>query len=78
MATPSGVMKTQVYMVRIAMPSKAAAGFPQNVPRIIIGNVRVIGVRLGAQKYKALLGRDMLSRLILVYNCPQALITLGY
>ena len=78
LATPSGVTKTQVYMVRIVMPSRAAAGFPQNVPRIIIDNVRVIGVRLGTQKYKALLGRDILSRLILVYNGPQALITLGY
>jgi len=78
LATPSGTSQTGVYMVRLVIPSQRDPGFPPNIPRIVIDNVRVIAVKLGKQPYKVLLGRDVLSRMVLVYNGPQALITLGY
>jgi len=78
LATPSGTTHTAVYMVRLMIPSQRDPGFPQNIPRIVIDNVRVIAVKLDKRPYKVLLGRDVLSRMILVYNGPQALITLGY
>jgi len=37
-----------------------------------------IGVSIERQPYKVLLGRDVLSRMVMVYNGPQTLITLGY
>lgn len=37
-----------------------------------------IGVSMDRQLYKVLLGRDVLSRRVMVYNGLQALITLGY
>ena len=78
LATPSGTSQTGVYMVRLVIPSRGDPNFPPNIPRIIIDNVRVIAVKLDKQPYKVLLGRDVLSRMIMVYNGPQALITLGY
>ena len=78
LATPSGTSQTGVYMVRLVIPSQRDPRFPPNIPRIIIDNVRVIAVKLDRQPYKVLLGRDVLSRMIMVYNGPQALITLGY
>ncbi|MCD6469494.1 hypothetical protein J7L29_01690 [Candidatus Bathyarchaeota archaeon] len=78
LATPSGTSQTRVYMVRLVIPSRSDLRFPANIPRIIIDNVRVISVKLDGQSYKVLLGRDVLSRMVMVYNGPQALITLGY
>ena len=66
-------------MVRLVIPSQKDPRFPANIPRIIIiDNVRVIAVKLDRQPYRVLLGRDVLSRMVMVYNGPQALITLGY
>ncbi len=78
LTTPSGTSQTGVYMVRLVIPSQGDSRIPANIPRIIIDNVRVIAVKLDRQPYKVLLGRDVLSRMIMVYNGPQALITLGY
>jgi len=78
LSTPSGTTTTSIYMVRLVIPSRADPGFPPNVPRIVIDNVRVIAVKLSNQPYKVLLGRDVLSKMVLIYNGPQALITLGY
>jgi len=78
LSTPSGTSSTRIYMVRLVIPSGADPGFPPGIPRIIIDNVRVIAVKLGNQPYKVLLGRDVLSKMILIYNGPHALITLGY
>ena len=78
LSTPSGTSQTYVYMVRLVIPSQKDPRFPANIPRIIIDNVRAIAVKLGEQPYKVLLGRDILSNMIMVYNGPQALITLGY
>ncbi len=78
LATPSGTSQTGVYMVRLVIPSQRDPCFPANIPRIIIDNVRVIAVKLDRQPYKVLLGRDLLSRMIMVDNGPQALITLDY
>lgn len=65
-------------MVRLVISSQKDSRFPANIPRIIIDNVRVIAVKLERQPYRVLLGRDVLSRMVMVYNGPQALITLGY
>jgi hypothetical protein len=78
LSTPSGTVQTQVYMVMLVIPSRSDANFPPTIPRIIIDNVRVISVRLGNQPFKVLLGRDVISKTVMVYNGPQALITLGY
>ena len=78
LSTPSGTSRTGVYMVRLVIPSQKDSRFPANIPRIIIDNVRVIAVKLERQPYRVLLGRDVLSRMVMVYNGPQALITLGY
>lgn len=78
LSTPSGTKQTQMYMVRLIIPSRSHPSFPPKVPRIIIDNVRVISVTLSNQRQKVLLGRDVLSKMVLVYNGPQALITLGY
>jgi len=78
LATPSGVSQTEVYMVRLVIPSQIDPHFPPNIPRIVIDNVRVIAVKLGGQPYKVLLGRDVLSKMVMIYNGPHALITLGY
>jgi len=78
LATPSGVTHSEVYIVRLVIPSQKDPRFPPNVPRIIIDNVRVIAVKLESQPYKVLLGRDVLGGMVMVYNGPQALITLGY
>ncbi len=78
LATPSGTSQTGVYMVRLVIPSQRDPNFPPNIPRIMIDNVRVIAVKLDRQPYKVLLGRDVLSRMVMVYNGPQGLITLGY
>jgi len=59
-------------------PSERSEGFPPGLPRIVIDNVRVIAVRMGNQPYGALLGRDILSKMVVIYNGPHALITLGY
>jgi len=78
LSSPSGTMKTSIYMVRLIIPSQADPGFPRNIPRIVMDNVRVIAVNLSNQPYKILLGRDILSKVVLIYNGPQALITLSY
>lgn len=78
LATPSGTTQTTVHMIRLVIPSRKARGFSLNIPRIVIDNVRAIAVDLSNQRFKVLLGRDALSKMILVYNGPQALITLGY
>ena len=78
LSTPSGTTTTNIYMVRLIIPSRADPGFPPNIPRIEIDNVRVIAVKLSNQPYKVLLGRDVLSKMVLIYNGPRALITLGY
>lgn len=78
LATPSGTIQTQMYMVKLVIPSRSNPSFPPNMPRIIIDNVCVISVDLSRQHQKVLLGRDILRRMILVYNGPQALVTLGY
>lgn len=78
LSTPSGTVATQVYMVQLVIPSQNDSNFPSNVPRIIVDNVRVISVTLEQQKYRVLLGRDVLSKTVMVYNGPQALVTLGY
>lgn len=65
-------------MVKLVIPSISDSNFPQNIPRIIIDNVRVISVRLDNQRYKVLLGRDIIGQKVMVYNGPQALVTLGY
>jgi len=75
LSTPSGTTQTSVYMVRLIIPSRTE---PTDIPRIVIDYVRVISVKLGNQPYKVLLGRDILSKMIMVYNGPQALVTLGY
>jgi len=64
-------------MVSLVIPSQRDPRFPANISRIIIDNVRVIAVKLDRQPYKVLLGRDVLNRVIMVYNGQQALITLG-
>ncbi|MEM1586218.1 MAG: hypothetical protein QXX99_02920 [Candidatus Bathyarchaeia archaeon] len=51
LSTPSGVSRAQVYMVKLVIPSISDPNFPQNIPRIIIDNVRVISVRLDNQRY---------------------------
>ncbi|MBS7648570.1 MAG: hypothetical protein QXR06_00990 [Candidatus Bathyarchaeia archaeon] len=78
LSTPSGISRTQVYMVKLIVPSTADPNFPPNIPRIIFDNVRVISVKLGNQRYKVLLGRDIISQTVMVYNGPHALVTLGY
>ena len=78
LATPSGTITTHIYIVKLTIPSKTDPNFPPNMPKIEIDNVRAIAVQLANQPYKVLLGRDVLSKMILVYNGPQALITLGY
>jgi len=78
LTTPSGTSQTGVYMVRLVIPSQKDQRFPPIIPRITIDNVRVIAVKLDRQPYKVLLGRDVLSSMVMVYNGPQALITLGY
>jgi len=78
LVTPSGTSQTEVYMVRLVIPSQKDPRFPPNIPRIIIDNVRVIAVKLERQSYKVLLGRDVLGGMVMIYNGPQALITLGY
>lgn len=78
LTTPSGATRTNIFMIRLVIPSKDDPKFPPNMPRIVIDNIKAVGVQLAKQPYKILLGRDVLSRLILVYNGPQALITLGY
>ena len=78
LTTPSGHSHTNIYMVRLAIPSEQDPNFPPNIPRIIIDNIKAVGVQLANQQYKILLGRDVLSKMILVYNGSQALVTLGY
>jgi len=78
LATPSGTSQTGVYVVRLVIPSQKDQRFPPNMQRITIDNVRAIAVKLDRQPYKVLLGRDVLSSMVMVYNGPQALITLGY
>lgn len=78
LSTPSGSSQTGIYMVRLVIPSQRDPRFPANIPRIIIDNVKVIAVKLEGQSYKVLLGRDILSGMVMVYNGPKALITLGY
>ncbi len=78
LTTPSGSAETDVYMVRLIIPSKKSEGFPPNLPRIVIDNVRVVAVKIENQPYRGLLGRDILSGMVMVYNGPHALITLGY
>ncbi len=78
LSTPSGTTTSGIYMVRLVIPSRTDPGFPPNIPRIIIDNVRVIAVKLSNQPYKVLLGRDVLSKMVLIYNGTHALITLGY
>jgi len=78
LSTPSGTRQTNMYMVKLVIPSRSDPNFPPIIPRIIIDNVRVISVTLSNQPYKALLGRDVLSKMIMIYNGPHALITLGY
>jgi len=78
LSTPFGVTTTNIYMVRLVIPSRTDPEFPPNIPKIVIDNVRVIAVKLSNQPYKVLLGRDVLSKMVLIYNGPHALITLGY
>ncbi len=78
LSTPSGTTTTGIYMVRLVIPSRDDPEFPPNIPLIVIDNVRVIAVKLSNQPYKVLLGRDVLSNMVLVYNGPHALITLAY
>jgi len=78
LATPSGISQTEVHMVRLVIPSQLDPRFPPNIPRIVIDNVSIIAVKLGSQPYKVLLGRDVLSKIVMIYNGPRALITLGY
>ncbi|GEM_PF-4987657 len=78
LSTPSGPTQTQVYMIRLIIPSRADPNFPSALPRITLDNVRVIAVKLKDQPYKVLLGRDVLSKMVLIYNGPQALVTLNY
>ena len=65
-------------MVRLVIPSQRDPRFPANVPRIVIDGVMAVAVRLGGLQYKVLLGRDVLSSIVMVYNGPQALVTLAY
>ena len=78
LSTPSGTTMTNIYMIRLIIPSRNDPDFPQHIPRIVIDIVRIIAVKLSKQPYKVLLGRNILSKMIMVYNEPQALITLGY
>jgi len=78
LATPSGISQTGVYMVRLVIPSQRDPHFPPDMPRIVIDNIRAVAVKLGSQPYRVLLGRDVLSRLVMIYNGPGALITLSY
>ena len=78
LATPSGSAETDVYMVRFIIPSRKSEGFFPSLPRIVVDNVRVVAVKIENQPYRGLLGRDVLSGMVMVYNGPHALITLGY
>ncbi|MGC8935701.1 MAG: hypothetical protein ACP5LN_11125 [Thermoproteota archaeon] len=78
LASPSGVTQTGVYVVRLVIPSKSDLSFPPNIPRIIIDNIKVVAVKSSNQQLGVLLGRDILSHMILVYNGSHALVTLGY
>jgi len=46
LATPSGTSQTEVYMIRLVIPSQKDPRFPPNIPRITIDNIRAIAVKL--------------------------------
>jgi len=78
LSSPSGSSQTLVYVVMLVIPSRSAHNFPTNIPRIRIDNVRAVSVKLTNKPYKILLGRDIISKMVMIYNGPQAVITLGY
>ena len=53
LSTPSGTTMTNIYMVRLVIPSRNDPDFPQHIPRIVIDNVRVIAVKLSKHPYKS-------------------------
>ncbi|MGB9734581.1 MAG: hypothetical protein ACP5KM_03520 [Conexivisphaera sp.] len=83
MNTPSGAVRTEVYVVKLVMPSMMDPRFPPNVQRIVKDYVHVLSItKLGSPRpqyqYRALIGRDVLADLFVAYNGSQALITLAY
>ena len=46
--------------------------------RLILSDLRVVGINLSAQRVQVLLGRDVLSRCLLVYDGKHQSMTLAY
>jgi predicted aspartyl protease len=64
--TAGGEVMLNIYAARFILPLNIQVGFS-----------RATGVRLAGQQYIALIGRDVLSQMILVYNGPAGLISLA-
>lgn len=67
--TPSGKARQNTYPVEISFPKA-------NLPKIAFN--QVLGSELKGQGIIALIGRDVLSHFILIYNGPGGFVSLAY
>ncbi len=74
LATASGQVTVPLYLVRLILFSNV----PDVRARIVLDNVTVAAVDLSAQQYKALIGRDILRNILLIYDGVAGQITITY
>lgn len=68
-ATPSGVERRGLYPAKLQFPGTTISALTYN---------EVVGVNLSNQDYIALIGRDALVQMVLVFNGPGGLVTLAF
>ena len=74
LATAGDMVTTPMYLVRLVLFSNV----PDARVRIVLDNVPVAAVDLSAQQYRALIGRDMLRNVLLIYDGAMGQITVTY
>ena len=74
LATAGGIVTTPMYLVKLVLFSNA----PDTRVRIVLDNVPVAAVDLSTQQYRALIGRDILRNVLLIYDGAMGQITVTY
>ncbi|ABW00953.1 aspartyl protease family protein [Caldivirga maquilingensis] len=74
LATAGGTVAVPIYLVKLVLFSNV----PDPRARIILDNMTIASVDLSTQQYKALIGRDILRNVILIYDGVTGQITVTY
>ncbi|MGC8544281.1 MAG: aspartyl protease family protein [Vulcanisaeta sp.] len=74
LTTAGGTAAVPMYLVKLTLFSNV----PSVIARIVLDNISVAAVDLATQQYKALIGRDVLRNILLIYDGAAGQITVTY